>query len=173
MNTVLSQMVAMCASVITVSHALADATPAYRMERLSDGARSLVLVEGDTGVSPAAGDRAYDNWRGPSFSPPGVSRYRSSIGFNGNELGDDLILNSWQPSIVNDLGFTIYNASTTDTMTAYWLRIRFYDSQFNLIGIDEASYSGATIAPGGGAKVYSDDGFFAGYGFQTRSSMYM
>jgi hypothetical protein len=153
--------------------ASADDVPTYRLQRQGDGSRIMMLVSDESSPSPAAGDRSYDNWHSPSHSPPGSTRLTGTASFNGNEIGDDLILNNWQPSIVNDLGFSLWNSSTTGTMTVYWLRIKFYDSSLNLLAVDEASYSGATLNPGGRARVFSDDGFFAGYGYQTRSSMYM
>jgi hypothetical protein len=151
----------------------ADDIPTYRMQRQADGSRTLVLVNEDSRPSPAAGDRSYDNWRGPSFSPPGVSRLRGDIAISGQEIGDDIFLDNWQPSVINDVGYTLWNSSTTGTLTAYRLCLQFYDSDLSLLGVDEAWHVGATLAPGGRAKVFSDDGFYRGFNIATASVMYM
>jgi hypothetical protein len=150
----------------------ADDIPTYRMQRQADGSRTLVLVNEDSRPSPAAGDRSYDNWRSASSSPPGVSRLVGQIALNGNEFADDLLLSNWQPSIVNDVGFSLWNHATT-TMQAFYLRLRFYDDSLNILGIDEGWYSGAVIGANGKAKFFSDDGFYAGFGIPTRSVMLM
>lgn len=124
-------------------------------------------------VFPATGMRSYDNWRYPGGDPPGQSLIGERLVLGNVEVGDDLLLASWQPSKVNDIGWSLCNNSATGSLTFFGATIRFYDNSLALLGTDTATYSGQTFRPGARALVQSSGGFYGRFNISTTQAMYM
>lgn len=130
--------------------------------------------ETDTDVlSPAAGDQVYDNWRGPVTGgrtrfPIGTSEYQTGTA----EIGDDLQLINNGPGRVTDIGFTYLNASATNVITSFTWNIRFYNQNFEQVGIDIYTLN-LGLQPRAGVKVFSDGYFYYPFNIPTSQQMYM
>lgn len=150
----------------------ASADLVQRYWRDADGNRRFETIDSPS-IGPAAGTHAYDNWRGPSFG--GISRFpigSSEFPIGTAEIGDDLHLVPTGSAIVNDIGFSYMNASSTGVITHFRSTVRFYNQDLQLVGIDEFDHNLA-LQPGVGVKTFSDSNFYRSYNIPVSALMYM
>ncbi len=165
--------IAICTASVSLLISLqASADIVERYWRDTDGARRFELVD-DSSTDPAAGQHAYDNWRGPnrggvSLFPRGLSEFPIGTA----EIGDDLYLIPTGPSTVSDIGFSYMNASTTSVITHFRSTIRFYNHDLLLVGIDAFDHDLA-LQPGVRVAIFSDSYFYLSYNIPVTSLMYM
>ena len=150
-----------------LSHARAD--PTYEMYRATDGSYAFTQVEPNL-QTPQAGFRAYDNWSTSTEGGHVLLRGRYPLG--GHEIGDDLNMVISGPALLNDMGWSIWNQSATQTLLNATFILRLYDENRNLL-FEFANPLGFTVPPRSGASMRTTTSVFARFGIILDSRCYL
>lgn len=150
-----------CLSAILVCD-ISFAIPVYEMRWDAEGTREYVPADSDH-QSPAAGFRAYDNYRTPdrggNTNYDLATRYR----MGGHEVADELFMVTTAPSIFTDFAFSIANTSATQRLQSVRLVNRIYDENRVLLFADDRIIN-IGIAAGGAILIFSDSNVYLRYG---------
>ncbi len=148
-----------------------EAIPIYEMQWGADGSREYVEVTSDVQL-PQRGFRAYDNWRSPGFGG-GNSSFRSWFRMNGHEFGDDAYMTTTGPALLTDMGYSIGNLSTTQTLQSVQLTLRIYDENRALLFTDPSFTHTPNIPPGGGVYYLSNSNFYVPFNITLPSHVFI
>jgi hypothetical protein len=117
------------------------------------------------------GFHAYDSWRGTEEG--GITSFTGRMRVGGAEFGDDINLVGGYPSLVSDWGFSIWNSSSTQSLTDLEVTVRLYTADRGLLGFEHWYQSGGFVPPNGRALFFTSGGSILRDNIPTREHMFM
>ncbi|MDX2148466.1 MAG: hypothetical protein SFZ23_13185 [Planctomycetota bacterium] len=156
------------ALALPVATSAADPVMVYTYTPKFDGPPRHIEANPNTtgGTSPAENIvRNYDNFNQPTSL---VFAYRTG----SREIADDLQLAQWGPGVVADVGWTVFNASSTNTLASVRATIRFYDADRQFLFADSGVFT-PNLAPGRGARYITTGGAYVPAAISTSRNMFM